>query len=63
MSRDYYCGHFIKGRYGWPPLDLVVMSGRLSEQYEVVVLDAVVDGMAVRTDAVEGSAESEEATS
>ena len=43
VSRDYYCGHFTKGRYDWPPLDLLVMSGVLSGPFEVHVLDAVVE--------------------
>jgi radical SAM superfamily enzyme YgiQ (UPF0313 family) len=46
VARDYYCGHFTKGRYYWPPLDLLVMSGILSGQFEVQVLDAVVERLA-----------------
>ncbi len=40
--RDYYCSHMAKGNYYWPPLDLLVLSGILSEKYEVKVLDAIV---------------------
>jgi len=43
VSRDYYCGHFTKGRYYWAALDLLVTSGILAEQFEVQVLDAVVE--------------------
>jgi len=62
VSRDYYCGHFTKGRYAWPPIDLLVLSGFLAEEFEVHVLDAVAEGLggtraharidAVRPDAV-----------
>ena len=46
VSRDYYCGHFTKGRYYWPQLDLLVTSGILSGQFDVQVLDAVVERLA-----------------
>ncbi|MBT3295613.1 MAG: radical SAM protein [Verrucomicrobia bacterium] len=45
VSRDYYCGHFTKGRYYWPQIDLLVMSGMLAGHYEVQVLDAVVEDL------------------
>jgi radical SAM superfamily enzyme YgiQ (UPF0313 family) len=54
VSRDYYCGHFTKGRYYWPPLDLVVLSGILSVDFEVLVLDAVAEGL--DTDAAQARA-------
>jgi len=44
VSRDYYCGHFAKARYGWPPFDLLVLSGRLPGR-DVLVLDAIAEGL------------------
>jgi radical SAM superfamily enzyme YgiQ (UPF0313 family) len=47
VSRDYYCGHITKGKYYWPPLDLLVLSGFLRGGFEVRVLDAMVTGEGV----------------
>jgi len=38
--RDYFCSHLSKGTYYWPPLDLLVLSGWLKENFEVKVIDA-----------------------
>lgn len=43
--RDYYCSHIAKGNYYWPPIDLLVLSGILSEKYEIKVLDAIASGI------------------
>ncbi len=43
VNRDYYCGHITKGRYYWPALDLLVLSGVLSQRCEVRFLDAIVE--------------------
>jgi len=43
VIRDYYCGHLAKGRYMWPPLDLLVTSGYLRGRCDCVALDAVVE--------------------
>lgn len=42
VIRDYYCGHLAKGKYLWPPLDLLVISGHLRDFCDCIVLDAVV---------------------
>lgn len=39
--RDYYSGHLSKGRYYWPPQDLLSLSGILKDDYAVTVLDAI----------------------
>ncbi len=44
--RDYYCSFTSKANYYWPPVDLLVLSGILSEHYEIKVIDAVVDKIA-----------------
>lgn len=43
--RDYYCSKVAKGNYIYQPTDLVILSGRVAERYDAVVLDAMVDGM------------------
>lgn len=43
--RDYYCSQVSKGRYCWPPLDLLILSGILKEHFEVHALDASVSGL------------------
>lgn len=46
VSRDYYCGHVCKGKYYWPQIDLLVLSGRLHEAgCELKVLDAIADSL------------------
>jgi radical SAM superfamily enzyme YgiQ (UPF0313 family) len=40
VIRDYYCSHFAKGSYMWPPLDLLVMSGSLHGSFDCTVIDA-----------------------
>ena len=45
VSRDYYCGHITKGRYYWPQLDLLVLSGFLREGFDVHILDAMAEEM------------------
>ena len=43
--RDYYCSHVSKGVYYWPGYDLLVLSGILSKEYRVEVLDAIISRM------------------
>lgn len=43
--RDYYCSKIAKGSYIYQPTDLVVLSGIVAERYDVMVLDAMVQGM------------------
>ncbi|MBI5158872.1 radical SAM protein [Candidatus Micrarchaeota archaeon] len=42
VLRDYACSDSSKANYYWPPIDLLVLSGILSKDFEVHVLDAVV---------------------
>ena len=41
--RSYYCGSSAKSGYLFQPLDLLVLSGFLSVQHEVVVLDCIAE--------------------
>ena len=41
--RDYYCSKFSKSNYLFHPVDLLMLSGRLSEHFEVHVMDAMAD--------------------
>jgi uncharacterized radical SAM superfamily protein len=41
--RDYYCSHASKATYNWGPFDLIVLSGLLSRDHEVSVLDAMIE--------------------
>lgn len=43
--RDYYCTTVSKSDYYYHPVDLLYLSGTLSEQHEVEVLDALVRGL------------------
>ncbi|MGA2091656.1 MAG: radical SAM protein, partial [Endomicrobiales bacterium] len=38
-----YCSSISKANYYWVPIDLLVLSGILSEQYDLKVLDAIID--------------------
>jgi len=49
VLRDTFCGHFAKGKFYWPPLDLVVLSGTLAAHFDVHVLDAVVSRLSVKS--------------
>ncbi|MCX6561135.1 MAG: radical SAM protein [Candidatus Aminicenantes bacterium] len=40
--RDYYCSFSSKASYYWPPQDLLALSGILSRDFEVHVLDAII---------------------
>lgn len=42
--RDYYCSFSAKTAYCWPPQDLVAMSGRLSEEFQVSYFDPCSQG-------------------
>jgi anaerobic magnesium-protoporphyrin IX monomethyl ester cyclase len=41
--RDYYCSFTSKADYYWPPIDLLVLSGILKNNYQVVVIDAIIE--------------------
>jgi anaerobic magnesium-protoporphyrin IX monomethyl ester cyclase len=38
--RDYYCSHVSKAKYYWHPYDLLVQSGFLAREHQVLALDA-----------------------
>ncbi|MDD4979714.1 MAG: radical SAM protein [Candidatus Omnitrophica bacterium] len=40
--RDYYCSKVSKAWYIYPPVDLLILSGILYEQFDVRVIDAIV---------------------
>lgn len=42
LMRDYFCSHTSKAKYCWAPVDLVVLSGYLSEEFQVEVIDSIV---------------------
>ncbi|MCP2604919.1 radical SAM protein [Candidatus Aminicenantes bacterium AH-873-B07] len=41
--RDYYCSFSSKADYYWPPQDLIVLSGILSEKYKIKIIDAIIN--------------------
>lgn len=41
--RDYYCSKVSKGGYIYPPVDLVILSGIISERFGVKILDAIIE--------------------
>ncbi|MFH0839258.1 MAG: radical SAM protein [Candidatus Omnitrophota bacterium] len=41
--RDYYCSKVSKANYINHPIDLLALSGRLAEEYEVLFLDAIME--------------------
>jgi anaerobic magnesium-protoporphyrin IX monomethyl ester cyclase len=55
VIRDYYCSKTTKSNYIFHPIDLLIQSGRLAENYEVRLIDAVVDRLSPRDclDAIE----------
>lgn len=46
-NRDYYCGETSKGRYVFPPTDLLVLSGLLRGHCHIHVVDAMAEGLKV----------------
>jgi anaerobic magnesium-protoporphyrin IX monomethyl ester cyclase len=47
--RDYYCSKVSKSNYLFQPIDLVMLSGILSERYELTVCDAIADRLSVES--------------
>ncbi|MCI0340074.1 MAG: radical SAM protein [Planctomycetales bacterium] len=47
-QRDAHCSVVSKARYYFPPLDLLVLSGRLAERYEVEAVDAIAERLPPR---------------
>jgi anaerobic magnesium-protoporphyrin IX monomethyl ester cyclase len=41
--RDLYCSNTSKANYYWVPIDILVLSGMLSDAYEIKVIDAIVE--------------------
>lgn len=41
--RNYYCGSTSKSNYLFQPLDLLILSGRLSQEYEIIVIDCIAE--------------------
>jgi len=41
--RDYYCSFSSKADYYWPPQDLIVFSGILNQEFDVKVVDAIIN--------------------
>lgn len=44
--RDYFCSKTTKSNYLYHPIDLVLLSGTLASEHEVLVLDAMAEGLA-----------------
>jgi len=42
VIRDYCCGHTSKADYCWVPIDLLALSGVLSERHDVNVIDSII---------------------
>jgi len=43
--RSYYCGSTSKSSYLFQPLDLLMLSGRFTGEFEIMVIDAIADGL------------------
>lgn len=43
--RDQHCSSVSKANYYWPPVDLIMLSGLLSTDHEVVVIDAIIENI------------------
>jgi len=41
--RDYYCSFSSKADYYWPPQDLIVLSGILNQEFDIQVVDAIIN--------------------
>ncbi|MBM3252591.1 MAG: hypothetical protein FJZ11_07445, partial [Candidatus Omnitrophica bacterium] len=46
--RDYYCSKVSKARYVYPPVDLLILSGILYGQFEVKLIDAIVENLSIQ---------------
>ncbi len=42
-QRDMYCSAVSKARYYWPSIDLLILSGILSQRYDIDVIDAIIE--------------------
>jgi anaerobic magnesium-protoporphyrin IX monomethyl ester cyclase len=41
--RDYYCSFSSKADYYWPPQDLIVFTGILNQEFDIQVIDAIIN--------------------
>ncbi len=47
--RDYYCSKVSKAHYLYHPVDLLMLSGTVSQQYDIRVIDGMIDGWTADT--------------
>lgn len=45
FQRDMYCSNVSKANYYWPSIDLLILSGILSQKYKIDVIDAIIKRM------------------
>lgn len=45
IIRDYYCSKISKGYYYPPPIDLLIQSGMLASEFDLVVIDAIIENI------------------
>jgi hypothetical protein len=43
VLRDFACGESSKADYYWAPIDLLVLSGVLAAEHDLLVIDAVAE--------------------
>jgi len=43
--RDQHCSSISKADYYWPPIDLLILSGIVSTEHEVFIIDAIIDNI------------------
>lgn len=46
--RDYYCSSISKAGYYWPPIDLLVLSGLLRENFQIHIIDAITQALSAK---------------
>ncbi|MGA1869804.1 MAG: B12-binding domain-containing radical SAM protein [bacterium] len=47
--RDYFCSKTSRSDYLFPPIDLLILSGRLSQNYSIELMDAIVEKIQFHT--------------
>ncbi len=47
IIKDQYCSFTSKAGYYWIPIDLLILSGSLSDQFEVLVIDSIIDKLSI----------------
>jgi len=43
------CASYTKSNYSWPPIDLVILSGILKEEYNIIIMDCIVNNISIQT--------------